>query len=109
MKFKLSNFCIILSLFLINAKNVNSEINSKIIATVDNQIITSYELKNKIRTNIILNNEEMSQENINKLKSVSLKNLINFRLKKELIKANLFNNEINTDEFISRISKNYAR
>ena len=108
MKFKLSNFCIILSLFLINAKNVESEINSKIIATVDNQIITSYELKNKIRTNIILNNEEMSQENINKLKSVSLKNLINFRLKKELIKANLFNNEINTDEFISRISKNYS-
>ncbi len=109
MKFKLSNFCIILSLFLISAKNVESEINSKIIATVDNQIITSYELKNKIRTNIILNNDEMSQENINKLKSVSLKNLINFRLKKkELIKANLFNNEINTDEFISRISKNYS-
>ena len=83
MKFKLSNFCIILSLFLISAKNVESEINSKIIATVDNQIITSYELKNKIRTNIILNNEQMSQENINKLKSVSLKNLINFRLKKK--------------------------
>ena len=48
MKFKLSNFCIILSLFLISAKNVESEINSKIIATVDNQIITSYELKIKL-------------------------------------------------------------
>ncbi len=109
MKFKLSNFCILLILFLTSANNVKSEINSKIIATVDNQIITSYELKNKIITNIILNNEEINQENINKLKNVSLKNLINFRLKKkELIKANLLNDQINTDEFISKISKNYT-
>tara|TARA_Y100000992_G_scaffold302540_1_gene277194 strand:+ start:3342 stop:4283 length:942 start_codon:yes stop_codon:yes gene_type:complete len=109
MKFKLSNFCILLLLFLSSANNVESEIKSKIIATVDNQIITSYELKNKIITNIILNNEQINQENIDKLKSVSLKNLINFRLKKkELINANLFNDKIDANEFISRISKNYA-
>ena len=109
MKLKLSNFCVLLLFFLINADIVNSELKSNIIATVDNQIITSYELKNKIKTNIILNNEELNQENINKLKSVSLKNLINSRLKKkELINANLLNDEINTDEFVSRISKNYA-
>ena len=109
MKFKLSNFCILLLLFLSSANNVETEIKSKIIATVDNQIITSYELKNKIITNIILNNEQINQENIDKLKSVSLKNLINFRLKKkELINANLFNDKIDANEFISRISKNYA-
>tara|TARA_Y100001970_G_scaffold50760_1_gene64274 strand:- start:4412 stop:5353 length:942 start_codon:yes stop_codon:yes gene_type:complete len=109
MKFKLSNFCILLLLFLSSANNVESEIKSKIIATVDNQIITSYELKNKIITNIILNNEQINQENIDKLKSISLKNLINFRLKKkELINANLFNDKIDTNEFISRISKNYT-
>ena len=109
MKLKLSNFCVLLLFFLINADIVNSELKSNIIATVDNQIITSYELKNKIKTNIILNNEELNQENINKLKIVSLKNLINSRLKKkELINANLLNDEINTDEFVSRISKNYA-
>ena len=109
MKLKLSNFCVLLLFFLINADIVNSELKSNIIATVDNQIITSYELKNKIKTNIILNNEELNQENINKLKSVSLKNLINSRLKKkELINANLLNDKINTDEFVSRISKNYA-
>ena len=67
MKFKLSNFCILLLLFLSSANNVESEIKSKIIATVDNQIITSYELKNKIITNIILNNEQINQENIDKL------------------------------------------
>ena len=44
MKLKLSNFCVLL-LFLINADIVNSELKSNIIATVDNQIITSYELK----------------------------------------------------------------
>ena len=109
MKLKLSNFCVLLLFFLINADIVNSELKSNIIATVDNQIITSYELKNKIKTNIILNNEELNQENINKLKSASLKNLINSRLKKkELINANLLNDKINTDEFVSRISKNYA-
>ncbi len=109
MKFKLSNLCILLILFISFANNVESEIETKIIATVDNQIITSYELKNKIITNIILNNEQINQENINKLKSVSLKNLINSRLKKkELINANLFNDKIDTVEFISRISKNYT-
>ena len=61
MKFKLSNFCILLLLFLSSANNVESEIKSKIIATVDNQIITSYELKNKIITNIILNNEQIKR------------------------------------------------
>ncbi len=109
MKFKLSNICILLLLFLSSLNNAESEIKSKIIATVDNQIITSYELKNKIITNLILNNEQINQENINKLKSVSLKNLINSRLKKkELINANLFSDKIDTNKFIARISKNYT-
>ena len=61
MKFKLSNICILLLLFLSSLNNAESEIKSKIIATVDNQIITSYELKNKIITNLILNNEQINQ------------------------------------------------
>ena len=100
---------LILLFFFINLNYSYSSFQSKIIVNIDDQIITSYELKNKIKTNIILNNENMTQANIDKLKNTSLKNLINNKLKKrEVIKANLFNDEIDTSDFIKRISKNYA-
>ena len=95
--------------FFIHLNYSYSSFQSKIIVNIDDQIITSYELKNKIKTSIILNNEDMTQENIDKLKNTSLKNLINNKLKKrEVVKANLFNDEIDTGDFIKRISKNYA-
>ncbi len=51
----------------------------------------------------------MTQANIDKLKNTSLKSLINYKLKKrEVIKANLLNDELDTSDFIKRISKNYA-
>ena len=49
---------------------------NKIIVKINNDIISSYELKNKILTTLILANEEVNQENINKSKPLVLKNLI---------------------------------
>lgn len=61
--------------------------NNKIIVKVDNQIISSYELKNKINTELILRNLDIDQENINKIKNFALQSLINLRVKeKEILK-----------------------
>ena len=59
---------------------------NKIIVKLDNQIITSLELKNKIRTNLILSNQEINQKNIDKVKSIALNALINFKIKEFEIK-----------------------
>ena len=42
--------------------------NNKIIIKVDDQIITSFELKNKIKTVLLLTNLDLNQENIDKIK-----------------------------------------
>ena len=61
--------------------------NNKIIVKVDNQIISSYELKNKINTELIFRNLDINQENINKMKNFALQSLINLRVKeKEILK-----------------------
>ena len=45
-----------------------AKVENKIIANVGNQIITAYELKNKIRISIILNNQELNQNNVIEIK-----------------------------------------
>jgi len=80
---------------------------SKIIVKIDNQIITSYELKNKILTNIILLNEELNQNNINKNKKLALDSLINSRIKrKEFEKYNIDINKTNILSQLLAVSAN---
>lgn len=67
---------------------------NKIIANVGEQIITSYELKNKIVTFLVLNNLEISQINVNKSKKEALRYLVNQKIKKKEIDK--YNLEINT-------------
>ena len=59
---------LILVIFFININFSNAAVQNKIIATVNNEIITSYELKNKIMTFLILNKKEINQENFLLLK-----------------------------------------
>ena len=60
---------------------------NKIIVKIDNNIITDYELKNKLKTSLILSNQELNQINIDKNKGGTLAYLINLKLKtNELIK-----------------------
>ena len=49
--------------------NLNSAIENKIIAKVDNKLISSYELENKIKTMLFLSNQELNQQNINNKKN----------------------------------------
>ena len=45
-------------------QNSNALIKNKVIAKIDNEIISAYELKNKIKTILILSNQEINQQNI---------------------------------------------
>lgn len=99
---------LILLIFFFKISYTNASIQNKIIATVNNEIITSYELKNKIMTFLILNKVEVNQENINNYKNQSLKTLINMKIRKnELVKYNLLNGEIDTSRLIEQQSKKY--
>ena len=76
------------SLFFFVLVFLNSEflparaLKNKIIVKVDNNIITAYELKNKLKTSLILSNQEINQINIDKNKRRALTYLINLKLKK---------------------------
>ena len=63
---------------------------NKIVVKVNDKIITSYEIKNKINTELVLRNLEINQSNINNIKNFAVQNLIDFRIKeKEIEKYNL--------------------
>jgi peptidyl-prolyl cis-trans isomerase SurA len=100
---------IILFLFFLtlNPKTSIAKIESKIILKVENEIITSYEVKNKILISLILAGNEINQENINKLKKQALDSLIQIKLKKiELLKYNLKKNDKQINEYLNSISSN---
>ena len=107
---KIKNYLIlILLIFYVKINLSSAAIQNKIIATVNNEIVTSYELKNKIMTTLILNNKQINQVNINNFKNQILKTLINVKLrKKELAKYDLLNMAIDTKKFEQRISKRYS-
>ena len=94
----------ILFIFFWNVHSI-SEIKNNIIAKVGNQIITAYELENKIRTVLILSNEQINQKNIDKVKKVSLNSLINYKIKNaELSKFNIEINQLAVLNHLKNIS-----
>ena len=81
--------------------------NIKIIVKVENELITNYDIKNKIISTLILNNKEINQKNIDSLKKVSLDFLIQNRLKKiELQRTNLKKPVIQINSYLESISSN---
>ena len=82
-------------------------IENKIIAKVDNSVLTSHELKNKIRVTLILSDQEINQNNINKIKSNVLTSLLNLKIKKlELEKYKVDIKKIDANNHLSTISSN---
>lgn len=86
---------IIFFLFSIFNKFVYA-IDNKIILKVEDEIITNYDLKNKIISTLILSNQQINQENINKLKKQSLELLIQYKLKK--VATSNFNYEVSFNQ-----------
>ena len=82
-----------------------ANIDNKIILKVENQIITSYEIKNKILIALILSDSEINQKNINQLKSQAVESLIQLKLKKiELKKFSMEKNDARINGYLNSIS-----
>ena len=82
-------------------------ITNKIILKVENEIITNYEVKNKILTSLVLAGDEITQENINKLKKQALDSLIQNKLKIiELKKYKIKKNNSQINSYLNSISAN---
>ena len=92
---------------LLDYKDLLGNINSKIIVKVENEIITNYELKNKILTTLVLSNQEINQKNIDNLKKTVLDQLIYLKLKKiELLKYKVPKDEKRINAYLSSVSRN---
>ena len=92
--------------FLIALKfNTLLAIENRIIVKVNNEIITSYELKQTILTTLILANQQVDQKIVDQSKSTALRALINSVLKKkEIDKYNISLSEIEINNQLKNIS-----
>jgi len=76
---------------------------NKILIKVNNDIITSLDLKNKIRTTLFLANQPLDQKNINNVKIITLSSLINSKLKNQEITKYKIN--VSDQEILMQLSK----
>lgn len=98
-------------LFILISFNLNiissKALKNQIIVKIDNSIITDYELKNKLKTSLILSNQQVNQINIDKNKRRALTYLINLKLKtNELIKYNVDIDKLNVNDQLLSLSSN---
>ena len=101
-------FLIIFTIIFLKQNFSFAAIENKILVNVGNQIITSYELKNRVKTILVLNNKEVNQENVNTTKKEALNFLINYKLKKgEILKFKIDSSNISVSEYLKNISTNY--
>ena len=98
---------VIITFLILSLNNNLYGFNSKIIVKVEDEIITNYDLKNKILITLILSNQEINQQNIDELKKAVLDQLINLKLKKmELSKYKIKKDEGRINSYLKSISGN---
>ena len=98
---------ILVMTFFVFGNNVYAEIKNSIIAKIGNEIITNFDVENKIKTNLYLSGEEINQQNVNKIKAVTLKSLINLKLKSnEVKKHSLTSNDQAIAQYLDTIANN---
>ena len=99
-------FSLIFFVIIFFKLNYLTAIENKIIVKVNNDIITSYDLKQSILTTLILANQEINQNIVDQSKSIALKSLINSILKKnEIKKFNLSLKETELNNQLLKISE----
>ena len=102
---KLTHICFYIILFFNFSSSYGIE--TKIIAMVNNEPITTYELKNKIITKLVLSNQNINQETIDKSKNAAMNSLINIKLKKnEIKKYKIEPSQSNIDSYLNKIASN---
>jgi len=105
MNYKNFYYKVFFILFLFFQNISHAAYQNKIIANVGEEIITSYELKNKIITFLILNNLEVNQINVDKSKKEALRFLVVQKIKKkEIDKYSLDKNTKAIDGHLKNIS-----
>ena len=106
MKIKFITISIILVFLFLN-KSVYAKFKNNIIVKIENEIITNFEIKNKILSTLILSNQEINQKNINSIKGKALDSLIQLKLKKiELSKYNISDDLNQVNKYLNSVSSN---
>ncbi len=105
---KILKYIFLLTILIsLNFKPSYSSIENTIIAKVGKNIITLHDLENRINTSLILSNKIINQENINKIKNITLNKLIDLEVKRlELEKYNLFADKRLIESHMQKISQN---
>ena len=108
MKYKITLLSsVIIFISILNSSYLYSKIKSNIVVFVGNEIITNFEIKNKILTSLMLAKVELNQKNIDSYKKQALNSLIDLKLKKkELSKYNFRAEDSEVNKYINSISSN---
>ncbi len=104
---KIKKYFIFIIFFILIFKAFTEAKDTKILVKIENEIITNFDVQNKIISSLIVAKKEISQQNINDYKKVSLENLIQNRLKKiELEKYNIKKDNEQINLYLNSISSN---
>ena len=102
-----SKFKIIFFLVFFLNNNLIADINNRIIAKIGDEIITGFDVENKIKTNLFLSGEEINQANVDKIKTATIDSLVNLKLKSnEVKKHDIPTNTQAINQYIESITNN---
>ncbi len=89
--------------------NLHAQISNAIIVKVGESLITTIDIQNEIITNLVINKQEITQENINNNKNYAIKNLINKSIKRSEINKYTVKdyNEEDLQNYILNIAKQF--
>ncbi len=98
---------IIFFLTFIFSGNLAANIDNRIIAKIGDEIITGFDIENKIKTNLFLSGQEINQVNVDKIKTETIDLLVNLRLKSnEVKKHDISTNTQAINQYIKSITSN---
>ncbi len=98
-------FALTLAIFTYN--NSVAKIQNNIVLKIESEVITNFEIKNKILMTLTLLEKDINQKNINALKEQSLESLIQHKLRKiELSKYNIEDDMNQIEQYLNSISSN---
>ena len=98
---------ILIFFFFLYFDKSESKISNNIELKVGKKIITTYEIKNKILSNLLISNQDFNQKNINKFKKQAIDSLIQKKIKEtELDRYNFKVDQKNIETYLNSISSN---
>ena len=96
-----------LTLAIFTYDNSFAKIQNNIVLKIESEVITNFEIKNKILMTLTLLEKDVNQKNINALKEQSLESLIQHKLRKiELSKYNIKDDKNQIEQYLNSISSN---